>query len=197
MKRAIIILTVEQVKHRLDIILSRAGGSRSAAYSPRRTEESTGLVVGDCFRNREVRIERRGGVPSAEGSPRRGYHRESSRCRIDLRGPRSNIPFPGLKMRIKNESKDWRDVIVLSRFSISLAPRIENPNYPQAPPPLPRRRETPDTSLISNLLKMFNFFPPARDPKRESRSSRAQVGPGSVINPTLRLRKAILFNIHS
>lgn len=42
--------------------------------------------------------------------------------------PISNISSRGIKMRIKNESKDWRNVIVLSRFSI-LFPGTENSYY--------------------------------------------------------------------
>lgn len=51
-------------------------------------------------------------------------------------------------MRIKNESKDWRDVIVLPRSSI-LFPGIHIILVPS---------ETQDIRLISNLLEMFHFL---------------------------------------
>lgn len=64
----------------------------------------------------------------------------------------SNIPFRGIKMRIKNEWKDWRNVIVLPGFSIWF-PGGENPNY------IPPRRSPPSVSP-SRKLRIPNIIIP-------------------------------------
>lgn len=91
---------------------------------------------GDCFRNRKIR----------GGSPRSDYQRGSPRAAYIY--PISNISSRRIKMRIKNESKDWRDVIVLPRSSI-LFPGIRI---------ILRPSEIQDIRLIFNLLEMFHFL---------------------------------------